>query len=82
MIRHVEIDPLALHALITSQQIRYGGNQHLKIYGTLKCASGKRMNKQNRVFFKDEAEAVAQGYRPCGHCLRQAYRVWRAERKS
>ncbi|MDO5289927.1 MAG: Ada metal-binding domain-containing protein [Pseudomonadota bacterium] len=37
------------------------------------------MQRDSRVFFADEAEAQAAGYRPCGHCLRAAYRQWRAD---
>ena len=32
-----------------------------------------------RVFFRDAETAVACGYRPCGACLREKYRVWNAE---
>jgi hypothetical protein len=78
MILHAQIDRAALRALITAGLIQFGGNQRLLIYGTLKCASGKRMQRQNRVFFADAAEAVAQGYRPCGHCQRAAYKTWKA----
>ncbi len=80
MIKHDAIDQTALRLLISTQQIRLGGNQRLKIYGTLNCASGKRMNKSSRVFFGDEREAVGQGYRPCGHCMRGAYLIWRTGR--
>ncbi|MBC7893272.1 MAG: metal-binding protein [Sphingobacteriaceae bacterium] len=54
------------------------GNRRLRIYGRLNYASGKRMKPENRVFFKNETEAIAQGYRPCGHCLSEAYRHWKA----
>ena len=53
------------------------GNLSLKIYGTLSCKSGKRMKKENRVFFKNEAEAIELGFRPCGHCLRAEYVRWK-----
>lgn len=43
----------------------------------LNCSSGKRMKKENRIFFNFEAQAFAQGYRPCGHCLKQKYKVWK-----
>ncbi len=82
MIRHTEIDRERLRSLIASQQITLGGHQRLKIYGTLNCASGKRMKTENRVFFADEAEAKSLGYRPCGHCMRQAYLLWRAQSKT
>ena len=34
----------------------------------------------HRVFFADEATAVAAGYRPCARCLPDAYRAWKAAR--
>jgi methylphosphotriester-DNA--protein-cysteine methyltransferase len=55
--------------MIRKGEILYAGNARLKIYGTLKCSSGKRMKKENRVFFKDESAAQAAGYRHCKHCL-------------
>lgn len=57
------------------------GNKRLRIYGRLSCASGKRMKSSNRVFFKSESEARALGYRPCGHCMKEAYRRWRHQDK-
>lgn len=64
---------------IREGKIAWGGNAHLKIYGMLDCKSGKRMKRQNRVFFQDEAEAKSAGFRPCGHCMRAAYRQWKRE---
>jgi methylphosphotriester-DNA--protein-cysteine methyltransferase len=55
------------------------GNQRLKIYGRLNCFSGKRMKNENRVFFRDEEEAVEAGYRPCGHCFKKKYWVWKGK---
>ena len=65
-----------------NDEIALGGNQKLKIYGTLSCASGKRMQAENRVFFKDEEEAIAFGFRPCGHCLREKYVLWKSAGRS
>jgi methylphosphotriester-DNA--protein-cysteine methyltransferase len=62
---------------IKSNNISLGGNKKLKIYGTLSCTSGKRLKPENRVFFKDEADAIHSGYRPCGHCLREKYLNWK-----
>jgi methylphosphotriester-DNA--protein-cysteine methyltransferase len=76
MILHTTLSDSELKELIQSQTIRFGGNAKLKIYGSLSCASGKRMKKQNRVFFSSENEAKALGYRPCGHCLRAKYKQW------
>lgn len=62
-----------LKLLINKDEIQFGGNAKLKIYGTLHCRSGMRMKAENRVFFASEAEAIEMGYRPCGHCMREAY---------
>lgn len=60
-----------------------GGNRKLKIYGRLDCGSANAaLSKgyaQWRVFFADEAAALACGYRPCGNCLRAEYRAWKAK---
>ncbi|ELR70249.1 hypothetical protein C900_03934 [Fulvivirga imtechensis AK7] len=40
------------------------------------------MKIENRVFFKDEEEALAHSYRPCGHCMKKAYEVWRGAQRS
>lgn len=66
-----------LKQLIGEGLISYAGNRKLKIFGTLDCASGKRMKTENRVFFASAAEAVRNGYRPCGHCCQAAYRSWK-----
>lgn len=74
MISHSAISVKFLHAQIKIGKIRLAGNKKLKIYGTLHCKSGKRMKKENRVFFKDEKEAIDYGYRPCARCLNKKYR--------
>jgi hypothetical protein len=33
--------------------------------------------RENRVFFADEATAIAAGYRPCAVCLPEQYGEWR-----
>ncbi|HEY6749100.1 MAG TPA: metal-binding protein [Mycobacteriales bacterium] len=60
-----------------------GGYRPRRIYGRLDCPSAMRWIAKSgyvrhRVFFADEATAVASGYRPCFHCLREEYRAWRA----
>jgi hypothetical protein len=63
---------------------RLGGHRGLRIYGRLDCPSALRALRRGgayaarRVFFADEATAVACGYRPCARCLPDAYRAWRA----
>ncbi|MEX0316083.1 MAG: Ada metal-binding domain-containing protein [Allomuricauda sp.] len=77
MISHQELTPSELFHALKHQKIRWAGNKNLKIYGSLCCKSGKRMKKSNRVFFSSEAEALKEGYRPCGHCLRTKYTTWK-----
>jgi len=74
---HSKITDRELRVMLRIGQIRFGGNQRLKIYGTLKCKSGRSMNKDNRIFFSTEQEALLVGYRPCGHCLSTAYKKWK-----
>jgi methylphosphotriester-DNA--protein-cysteine methyltransferase len=83
MIRHIELGTdmetrqAAVRRLIRNRQIQFGGYMPGKIYGTLSCGSGKKMKVENRVFFQNEQEAIAAGYRPCGHCMRDKYREWK-----
>ena len=63
-----------------------GGNGQAKIYGRLDCSQALRaireapeLYKKTRVFFADEATALAAGYRPCGSCLREKYRQYMAD---
>jgi methylphosphotriester-DNA--protein-cysteine methyltransferase len=68
-----------LQSLILNGEITLGGYKKTKIYGTLSCKSGKRMKPENRVFFKNEQEAIAAGYRPCGHCMQQQFKTWKLQ---
>ncbi len=79
MIRHNEISDSDLRSKIKQQEIRFGGNLKLKIYGTLSCVSGKKMKRINRIFFSSESEVIENGFRPCGHCLKQKYQKWKNE---
>lgn len=69
MIFHSDLTETKLRQLIQRGDITLGGNRKLKIYGLLTCGSGKRMKKENRVFFRDEMEALAAGFRACKNCL-------------
>ena len=77
MIKHKEITDIDLRKSIRNYKILLAGNSRSKIYGKLSCSSGKRMKKENRIFFKNETEAIQLGFRPCGHCLRKAYVNWK-----
>jgi len=82
MFHHIELRNRKLMSLIDNGAIKLGGNKPLKIYGALSCTSGKRMKKENRVFFQSEEEAIDEGYRPCGHCMRADYQKWKKETRS
>ncbi|MFD2036550.1 Ada metal-binding domain-containing protein [Belliella marina] len=77
MIQHIEITDKELWNKIKHRKICLGGNRKLKIYGTLSCVSGKRLKRENRVFFSSEKEALESGYRPCGHCMKAHYQKWK-----
>jgi methylphosphotriester-DNA--protein-cysteine methyltransferase len=77
MIHHSEISDSELKSKIRRQEICFGGYKKGKIYGLLNCSSGKKMKKENRIFFKDETEALANDYRPCGHCMKEKYKIWK-----
>jgi methylphosphotriester-DNA--protein-cysteine methyltransferase len=77
MIQHSELSKQELMSLIRNGKIVLGGNKQLKIYGSLSCKSGKRMKKENRVFFSSEDEAISHGYRPCGQCMKTEYQSWK-----
>ncbi|MEO6880842.1 MAG: Ada metal-binding domain-containing protein [Mycobacteriaceae bacterium] len=64
---------------------RYGGHRRSKIYGRLDCPAALRAIAaggyvRHRVFFADEATAVAAGYRPCAVCQTEDYRRWQQQR--
>jgi methylphosphotriester-DNA--protein-cysteine methyltransferase len=59
-----------------------GGHRATRIYGRLDCPSALRAlasggYTKHRVFFADEATAVAAGYRPCARCLPDQYQAWK-----
>ena len=62
-----------------------GGHSRQRVYGRLDCPVALSFLRRGfepkfRVFFADEETAIAAGYRPCGACLREKYRVWKATR--
>ncbi|NML70092.1 metal-binding protein [Chryseobacterium sp. RP-3-3] len=78
MQKHIEISDPVLKNKIRRKEINFGGNHKLKIYGLLSCSSGKRMKKENRIFFISENEALKHNYRPCGNCMRIEYKQWKS----
>jgi len=87
MIKHIDLGnsneerKKNLAPLIRKGQISLAGYKKGKIYGLLNCSSGKRMKVENRVFFQNESEALANSYRPCGNCLPQKYWAWKRSTK-
>lgn len=83
MIKHsdLRVNPFQrsknLFLKIKSEEIRLGGHRKLKIFGRLDCRAGKRMKVENRVFFRNENEAIVLGYRPCAVCMRSEYLIWK-----
>lgn len=64
-----------------------GGHKRLKIYGKLDCKSALRYIAKGqyvkyRVFFADEETAIQAGYRPCGVCMKEKYKIWKESQKS
>jgi methylphosphotriester-DNA--protein-cysteine methyltransferase len=61
----------------------FGGNRKSRVYGRFDCRSARQALAKggyvaNRVFFPDEATAVAAGYRPCGTCMPNEWAEWKA----
>ena len=63
---------------------KLGGHSKQKVYGRLDCPVALSLIRRGkfkteyRVFFKDAETARACGYRPCGACLRNEYKAWKA----
>src|SRR5205085_9660470 len=58
-----------------------GGHRRTKVYGRLDCPGALRWIAnghyvRHRVFFPDEATAIAAAYRPCARCLPARYADW------
>lgn len=63
-----------------------GGHKKLKIYGRLDCPSALRYIAKgqyvaHRVFFVGEETAIEAGYRPCGVCMKEAYKRWKSQKQ-
>jgi methylphosphotriester-DNA--protein-cysteine methyltransferase len=77
MILHNDIHDRTLRGLIREGSVSIAGNRKLKIYGRLNCSSGMRMRREHRVFFSSDKEAIDEGYRPCGNCMKDDYKIWK-----
>lgn len=64
----------------------FGGYRKDRRYGRLDCKVARRAlangghYARQRVFFHDEATAIAAGYRPCATCMPDEYAVWKTRR--
>ena len=67
----------------SATKAKLGGVRNRKVYGKLDCPAAMRAimkggpYKKHRVFFADEAMAIAAGYRPCGTCMKKKYDEWK-----
>lgn len=61
-----------------------GGYRKERRYGRLDCKAARRAlavgghYAQQRVFFADEATAIAAGYHPCAVCMPEEHAAWKA----
>ncbi len=61
-----------------------GGYRKERRYGRLDCKVARRalengrLYAKQRVFFADEATAIAAAYRPCATCMPDEYKTWKA----
>ena len=73
------------HQYLSSVPGQFGGHLELKIYGRMDCPSANRYIQkgqyvQHRVFFSDEETARRAGFHPCGVCMREEHKIWKAEK--
>ena len=59
-----------------------GGHRKGRLYGRMDCRAAARALARggyaaNRVFFFNEADAKAAGYRPCAVCMPVQYAQWK-----
>ncbi len=64
-----------------------GGHRRGRIYGRLDCPAALRAlarggYARQRVFFGDEATAIAAGYRPCAVCMPVEYANYKRHTES
>ncbi len=64
----------------------FGGHRKGRLYGRMDCRAASQAIARggyvkHRVFFLDEAEAKAAGYRPCAVCMPKEYAQWKIEQQ-
>lgn len=73
--------------IVSSEPGTLGGYRKERRYGRLDCKLARRALRhggqyaQQRVFFKDEATAIAAGYHPCASCMPEEHKAWKANAK-
>ena len=55
VLNHPQLTDAQLFTHLRSGRITIAGNGKTRIYGTLRCAHGRRLRRANRVFFVDVA---------------------------
>lgn len=64
-----------------------GGYRKERRYGRLDCKAARHalehgaLYAQQRVFFADEATAIAAGYRPCAVCMPAEYKAFKSGKR-
>ena len=81
----LHVAPCRPEALRVAEPGHLGGHRRQQGYGRLDCPAALRWIAKGhfvkrRVFFADEATAIAAGYRPCAVCMPDRYRVWKEGR--
>ncbi len=64
----------------------YYDPKNRNVYGLMDCPCALRAlaapthasYESHRVFFRNEDDAVEAGFRPCGCCLPEKYKAWKA----
>lgn len=64
-----------------------GGHRGNRVYGRLDCEGARRWIERGhyvrqRVFFADEATAIAAGFRPCAGCMPAEHAAWKEGRSN
>jgi Adenosine deaminase len=51
-----------------NEETSYVLNTNSKVFHRPNCASVGKINPKNRIAYKNRANAVKDGYKPCGNC--------------
>ena len=67
LLRSEGVDVDSLDSLAASK-VRYIGSRTTKIVCCPTCSAARRIREENRVPFRDAADALEKGFRPCKRC--------------